>query len=179
MPRRILSKSHRQQNRTKRINQVVQKTKKIPVCRLNTNKPKFSPHIDSEKDFFGGKYQNVVRSYQNIVAKKAYSDKSQEELRWIYHQNESLMTSFCENFQNTHLSPVKTELKTTNNEENLWNSDELAKISEPFGHVLLFDQIEPMLESFEIPFFDSLVFSEGSEVHSFYDLVIKNGSNEI
>ncbi|KYB25726.1 hypothetical protein TcasGA2_TC031286 [Tribolium castaneum] len=146
-------------------------------ARINTNRvkgnscvlsrPKFRPKIDTEKVYCNRKFRHVAVCYQNLVTMDEYCDRSQEEWRWLHYQGVNVSRSFskiCESFQRARISN---------------NRQDLATISEPFGHNPIYADVDPRQGNTNVQMFESnvLQFSENGQINSFLDLIVKRLEN--
>jgi hypothetical protein len=161
MPRHFPSKTDYRKYVKKCHEQARIFTGEIKGTSCSTARTNFHPKIDTEKDYFNDKYQNVVRGYQNLVAMDEYRDRSQEEWRWSHYQGVRWsLSSFCDSFQKTRISSEEPNL---------------AQISEPFGHNSLYAHMEPVEGDVGVVLYDYEVlrFSEDGHVDSFLEYIIK------
>ncbi|RZC41694.1 hypothetical protein BDFB_003654 [Asbolus verrucosus] len=159
---------------------------------------KFQPRIDTEKDFFNNKYQNVVKGYQNLAAMEKFRHRSQEEWRWLHYQGARLeknCKNICEDFRKASISSDITKRETSPKNPflklfsnlrvtSIWDTsyqdkrDErtnLVEVAEPFGHNSLYSHLEPVSGEVNLQLFDfpALKFSDNGHVNSFLDYIIK------
>jgi hypothetical protein len=161
MPRHFPSKTDYRKYVKKCHEQARIFTGEIKGTCCSTARTNFHPKIDTEKDYFNDKYQNVVRGYQNLVTMDEYRDRSQEEWRWSHYQGVGWsLSSFCDRFQKTRISSEEPNL---------------AQISEPFGHNTLYAHMEPVEGDVGVVLYDYEVlrFSEDGHVDSFLEYIIK------
>ncbi|KAJ3645774.1 hypothetical protein Zmor_023407 [Zophobas morio] len=167
MPRHFPSKSDYRRYVQKRTPE-----NHVKGCSYTSTMRNFRPSIDTEKDYFNNKYQNVVRGYQNLVVMEEFRSRSLEEWRWLYYQNTTFMSDFskiCTSLENTVISKDVDDCGTSQGSTNL------AEISEPFGHNMVCSHLEPVHRDVNLNLSDSQVlhFSEDGQINSFMDYIIK------
>lgn len=165
MPRHLPSKSDYTRYVKKFQKRAKTNTHRLTGCSWISTRALFRPTITTEKDYFSDKYQNVVRSYQNLVFMDEYQGRSQEEWRWLHYQRVGVTKSFstiCECLERTTISnnkPKKVEESCSN----------LSEVSKHFGHDKICADLDPLKPSD----YKVLHFSESGPIESFLDFIIR------
>nr|XP_015838339.1 PREDICTED: uncharacterized protein LOC107398524 [Tribolium castaneum] len=163
MPRHFPSKTDYRRYVKKRQDRARINTNRVKGNSCVLSRPKFRPKIDTEKVYCNRKFRHVAVCYQNLVTMDEYCDRSQEEWRWLHYQGVNVSRSFskiCESFQRARISN---------------NRQDLATVSEPFGHNPIYADVDPRQGNTNVQMFESnvLQFSENGQINSFLDLVVK------